>query len=236
MQIKIRSSQTQMSESILVGSILAFSGGYMDAYTYLCRDKVFANAQTGNMILFGINLSEGNWRLSLEYLCPVMFFVLGIVISHLLSSHYKYSKLIHWRQIAVIFEIIVLFLVGFLTRNLNLLANSMVSLTCGIQVQSFRSVHGYNTATTMCIGNIRSATDSFCRYWYTKDKKLLQESLMYYEIIGVFIMGATFGYIMVKEMDIKAVWLNPLFLIFVFLLMWQKNEKSFTKDALSDLK
>ena len=40
----------QMSESIRLGIVLAVAGGFMDAYSYMCRDGVFANAQTGNML------------------------------------------------------------------------------------------------------------------------------------------------------------------------------------------
>ena len=36
-----------MSESLLIGALLAVSGGLMDAYSYLFRGQVFANAQTG---------------------------------------------------------------------------------------------------------------------------------------------------------------------------------------------
>lgn len=52
---------TQISESIRLGALLAISGGMMDAYSYIMRGHVFANAQTGNMLLFGVNLSEGNF-------------------------------------------------------------------------------------------------------------------------------------------------------------------------------
>ena len=45
----------QVSESIEVGILLALSGGLMDAYSYLLRGEVFANAQTGNIILLGIH-------------------------------------------------------------------------------------------------------------------------------------------------------------------------------------
>ena len=37
----------QMSESIRLGMLLAVSGGFMDAYSYIERDHVFANAQIG---------------------------------------------------------------------------------------------------------------------------------------------------------------------------------------------
>lgn len=57
----------QISESIGLGLLLALAGGFMDAYSYIERGQVFANAQTGNILLFGINLSEGNWAIAIQY-------------------------------------------------------------------------------------------------------------------------------------------------------------------------
>ena len=51
----------QESESIELAVLLALAGGLMDCYSYLVRDHVFANAQTGNMLLFGVNLASGDW-------------------------------------------------------------------------------------------------------------------------------------------------------------------------------
>ncbi len=48
----------QPSESLILGLFLAFVGGFLDAYTYVARDHVFANAQTGNIVLLGINIME----------------------------------------------------------------------------------------------------------------------------------------------------------------------------------
>ena len=50
-----------MSESLLLGALLAVAGGFFDAYTYLCRGGVFANAQTGNIVLFGLELAQREW-------------------------------------------------------------------------------------------------------------------------------------------------------------------------------
>ena len=41
----------QMSEAFLTAAFLSISGGLQDAYTYLARGNVFANAQTGNIVL-----------------------------------------------------------------------------------------------------------------------------------------------------------------------------------------
>ena len=73
----------QMSESIKLGVILAIAGGFMDAYSYMCRGKVFTNAQTGNILLLGINISVRNWHMALRYLAPVLAFAIGIVLADL---------------------------------------------------------------------------------------------------------------------------------------------------------
>ena len=68
----------QMSDSFLTAAFLSVSGGLQDAYTYIFRGKVFANAQTGNILLLGINISERNWHMALHYLVPVLAFAIGI--------------------------------------------------------------------------------------------------------------------------------------------------------------
>ena len=51
-------SKRQMSDSYLIAMLLAIVGGFLDAYTYVARGGVFANAQTGNIVLFGLHLAE----------------------------------------------------------------------------------------------------------------------------------------------------------------------------------
>ena len=43
-------SQEHYSEAFCTSAFLALSGGFQDAYTYNCRDGVFSNAQTGNIV------------------------------------------------------------------------------------------------------------------------------------------------------------------------------------------
>ena len=86
----------QISESIRLGAILALSGGFMDAYSYMERGEVFANAQTGNMLLFGVHLSEGDFQNTMKYLFPVLAFALGIALAEVVRA--KAGNLLHWRS------------------------------------------------------------------------------------------------------------------------------------------
>ena len=53
----------QMSEAFITALFLSVSGGLQDVYTYLYRGKVFANAQTGNIVLMAVrNFRNRNYR------------------------------------------------------------------------------------------------------------------------------------------------------------------------------
>ncbi len=214
----------QMSESAVVIGLLCISGGFQDAYTYNCRDEVFANAQTGNMVLMGQNFAMGNWYLGIRYLLPVLAFALGIYAAEKIRSLYGQSEKIHWRQIVLLLEAVTLFAVGFMPRQVNLLANMLVSFVCAMQVQSFRKLKGSAYATTMCIGNLRTATELWCSYRLTKNPETGRKSLLYYGFIGIFISGAALGGVLTMVLAQKAIWISSGLLLIVFFMMFQKEE------------
>ncbi|MCI8963890.1 MAG: DUF1275 domain-containing protein [Eubacterium sp.] len=216
----------QMSETLRVGMILAVSGGFMDAYSYLCRDHVFANAQTGNMLLLGVHLSQGDVSGAFQYLCPVAAFTIGIIVADILRYRMddRQSSL-HWRQCALLIEAMLLLGVAFIPFRYNLLANSIISLTCGIQVESFRKIHDNGIATTMCIGNLRSGTQNLCEYIFKKDRSRLRKSLLYYGIIGCFMLGAVMGSIVILWLQEKSILMCSGILCIAFVMLHGKRQR-----------
>lgn len=219
----------QMSESIKLGIFLALSGGFMDAYSYLERGRVFANAQTGNMLLLGVNLAEGRFHAMLNYLFPVLAFAIGIYLAEII--HIRGISILHWRQTAVLLEAVILAAVSFFPHTLNLPANALTSFACGIQVECFRKIHGRGIATTMCIGNLRSGTENLHRYIHTKEEKALRNAVLYYGIILCFIVGAVIGNFVIKELHCKAILICSVLLIIVFFLMFADREKQIQKQS-----
>ena len=67
-----------MSEAFRTVMFLSASGGLQDAYTYIGRGKVFANAQTGNIVLMSQSLFEGDFARFAHYFIPVLSFALGV--------------------------------------------------------------------------------------------------------------------------------------------------------------
>ena len=107
----------QMSESFLTAVFLSLSGGLQDAYTYLFRGKVFANAQTGNIVLLSANIMDGQWDRVLHYLVPLCAFALGVLVAEKMRESFCNMQRLHWRQLVVLGEVLLLFIVGFFTAG-----------------------------------------------------------------------------------------------------------------------
>lgn len=104
----------QMSESLPLGFLLMLAGGFLDAYSYLCRGEVFANAQTGNIVLLGISLAQGQWEKALQYFIPIGVFAFGILLAEKLRNSCQEKTNLHWRQVILLLEIVMLTLTVFL--------------------------------------------------------------------------------------------------------------------------
>ena len=150
----------QMSEAFRTVMFLSASGGLQDAYTYIGRGKVFANAQTGNIVLMSQSLFDGDLSRFAHYFIPVLSFALGVAAAECIRLRWREARRVHWRQLVLLAEIVLLFVVGFFPAAWDMGANALVSFPCAMQVQAFRKVHGYPFASTMCIGNLRSGMDS----------------------------------------------------------------------------
>ena len=202
----ITKKQIQMSETFLNSAVLAVSGGFQDAYTYFTRDKVFSNAQTGNVVLMSQNFMTGQWGDGLRYLFPILAFAIGVVAAERIQSTFKYAKKLHWRQMILLIEILILFVVGFMPGELDMLATVLVSFSCAMQVEAFRKMHGMAFATTMCTGNLRSGTELLAVGTLENNGEQRKHGLWYYWIDLVFVAGAAASALLCQVLAERAVW------------------------------
>lgn len=221
--MKIEKNKIQTSETFVLSAILAMSGGFQDAYTYNVRKEVFSNAQTGNIVLMSQHIMMGELMKGLSYLFPVVAFALGVLVAERIGHRYKGAKRIHWRQIIVVIEIVILFAVGFIPERYDMLATMLVSFSCSMQVQAFRKVNGYGYASTMCIGNLRSGTESLSIYLREKQHGALKKAAHYYGIIFIFAIGAGIGGICSLHIGIRAIWISSILLAIVCAMMIKEH-------------
>ena len=180
------------ADTLRLGLILAAAGGFMDAYTYIARGGVFANAQTGNLVLLGVRAFEGDVR-ALHYLAPVLAFVLGVLACEALRAGQMRLRPVGWRQAVLMGEAVLLAASAFVPQSWNDVVNAGVSFACAMQVSAFRSLHGRPYATTMCTGNLRSGTEALWKGIAARDGESLRAGGRYFAVIRCFVIGAGAG-------------------------------------------
>lgn len=217
--------EKQMSENFILGIMLALTGGFLDAYTYITRGGVFANAQTGNIVLMGINLAKGDFERVFHYVVPILAFAFGILLAEVTKSKLKQAQHMHWRQIIVLAEIILLIVCGFIPDGKgNTAVNVVISFVCSLQVESFRVINGNTVATTMCTGNLRSGTELLFLGIRKKNKQIVLRSLTYYGINLFFTLGAIVGAVITRFLDVKSIFIASVLLVIPFIMMFKPSE------------
>ena len=132
-------SATKPKVPVRLGLIVICAGGFMDAYSYLLHDHVFATGQTGNIVLLCMNLAEGAWLGALHYLVSILAFVAGIMLSrHVLVQVHNRATHRMQRWVAV-FEAVAFAAIALLPAWApDLLVNSAISFCAAVSYENFR--------------------------------------------------------------------------------------------------
>lgn len=225
--MKIKSYEN-LHETFLVIIFITLAGGFQDAYSYLMRGKVFANAQTGNIVLLFKNIVDLNFKESIAYFIPVLSFAFGVYVAVRFEDAIE-KRVLHWRQYIIGFEVLIMIFVSMIPESLNNLANALLSFSCAMQVYTFKKIYGLNFATTMCIGNLRSATENLSKYHITREKIYLENAKKYYTVIFIFGMGAALGYISSKGLGFKSILLAAGLLLISFVILFFEDRGELDK-------
>lgn len=210
----------QRSESFVAAALLAAAGGLLDAYTYLCRGGVFANAQTGNMVLLAVRAAEGQWTAAAAYLVPVLAFGAGVWVAEAIKARSPGGGKRHWRHTVLSVEMAVVAAAAFVPPGRwDSGVNVAVSFVCAMQVETFRKVRGRAFASTMCTGNLRSGTEALYR-GMTAGGPARRTAGCYFGIIACFVAGAALGGVLTAWTGQWAVLAAALFQGAAFWWMW----------------
>lgn len=213
-------------ETFRIAAILAAVGGYLDAYTYILRGGVFANAQTGNMVLLAVYGAEGKYRQAVYYIVPILAFAAGVFITEVLKKYFTEKEFRIYEHWILAIEIILLGIVGVIPLSVpNGVVNVTISFVCSLQVNSFRKIKNLPYASTMCTGNLRSGTEKLFQYAVNKDKKAGLQAAHYFGIILLFIAGAAAGTLFTGWWGKESIWGCCVLLGIVFTTMYIKLKK-----------
>lgn len=215
-------------ESLRLGIILASVGGFLDAYTYIGRGGVFANAETGNIVFFAMGIAEKNYKMSLLASIQITSFVLGTLLTEKIMHKQKEKGigLEHYAKIILIIEAVSLFIVGFIPESVpNIIVTAMIAFVSAMQISAFRTLVDSPYSTTMCTGNLRNVSVSFFKAVNNKDKKSKARGIRYFLVIVFFVLGAALGAIITADFGAKAIFVAVGLLIVAYLMFYYDNYK-----------
>lgn len=177
---------------VRLGLIVICAGGFMDAYSYLLHDHVFATGQTGNIVLLCMNLADGAWLGVSHYLVSILAFVAGIMLSrHVLVRVHGRATHRMQRWVAV-FEALAFAVVALLPEGApHLLVNSAISFCAAVSYENFRQFGTRSAyASVFCTGNLRSLGETLYDGIFEKDRHELHRSARYAGLVASFCVGA----------------------------------------------
>lgn len=188
--LEVAAGAMRRDETLEIVLLLAFAGGFIDAYTWIIHG-VMANAQTANLIFLWVYATAGDWAKAFHFVPPILAFAVGIVISAWLRRMAGERA----GAISTLVEILLLIAIGILHNRLPDLAGTLgISLVAAMQAASFTRVEGTTCSTVMITGNMRQAIETmFAVAFGGAPVGTLRRSGIFFALCAVFGFGAAAG-------------------------------------------
>ena len=212
-------------EALVIASLLALTGGYLDAYTWIVH-RAFANAQTANLVFLWVYMTAGEWTKALHYVPALLAFVLGVIMASWLRKFTPDKA----PEISVLTEIAFLFVVAILHNRLPQVAGTLgLSFVAAFQTASFPKVEGFNYSSVMATSNFRYTIEGlFAAFAGSPEPRPFRRPYVFGAMCIAFGIGAAIGAIMTEVTRAYSLAI-PVTLLVIVLLLCQMNPAAVRK-------
>jgi uncharacterized membrane protein YoaK (UPF0700 family) len=187
-------SLRSFSGMFAIATVFAIVGGFLDAYSYLARGHVFANAQTGNVVLFAVRAAAGNWTSAWKPLPPILAYLCGVAVARLLRVSPQ-KRTFRATLTCQDLELLVLLVLLFFGRYVpDFCAVPLIAFSAALQNTSFSNIGPWQFNSAMTTSNLRSAVSGWVQLALGEtDPKLRGEAIVGSVISLCFAAGALLG-------------------------------------------
>ncbi|MFC0432813.1 YoaK family protein [Kutzneria buriramensis] len=194
--------------------LLGIAGGFLDAFTFVAHGGVFANAQTGNVVLLGVAAAHGDAAGALRHVPPLIAFVLGVAAAETLT-HPRVAPLMRRPiRVALVIEIAVLLVVGAIpTWFAGSAVVLAVAFVAALQNATFGTVREWSVNTTMTTGNLRTAARATYRAVFRRDAEAATQARAFGLVVLSFLVGAGVGALVAELVGNMAAWGAALLIV-----------------------
>jgi uncharacterized membrane protein YoaK (UPF0700 family) len=203
-----RASPRVTTGSLRLGVLLSLTGGFLDAFTFLHHGGVFATAQTGNIVLIGVQAATGQWSAALRHVPALLAFVAGVATAETML-HPRFSPVVRRPRRAALFaEMIALAFVGTLPREVGSTAIVvLVAYVAAMQNATFGTLRRWSFNTVIATGNLSTATRAAYRALVLGEPGAAEQARVFSAICVAFLAGAGFGAFATRHLGNAAAWI-----------------------------
>jgi uncharacterized membrane protein YoaK (UPF0700 family) len=217
--MKDEASAYDPGAGLACGVLLTFVGGYLDAYTYLDYGGIFANTQSGNIILAAIALADRQWHVAAHHLPSVLALVVGTFFARWVQSAFMNRRL-DAQQACLAFEALILLATMAISGHApNYIVTVPISFAAAVQWTAFETVGSWPYMSVATTGNIRRLADALfsLRLAHTGSASFRAQT---FACISLgFAIGATAGAFGARELHEHAVAVPALCLMGMFVYL-----------------
>ena len=179
---------------LMIACLFAVAGGYLDAYSYLAHGHVFANAQTGNFVLFSVEASQGHWSQAVRHLPPIVASSLGVAVATWLAVHAE-RGILRATLFCQAFELAILAALAAVGARLpDASVVPLISFVAALQITSLNKVGAWPFNSAMMTGNLRDATAALVQWRAGRETAANRSKAITLTVICVsFVIGALCG-------------------------------------------
>jgi uncharacterized membrane protein YoaK (UPF0700 family) len=205
----------RVERSVLISTVLAASGGFLDAFTYLGHGRVFANAMTGNVVLLAVGIATGHWSQALRHIPPILAFLLGVAAAQTFQLPRVRARLPHPAVAALTLEMAFLFVGGLLPAEFPSLPIVLsISFVAALQSSAFRQAGPWIYNSTMTTGNLRTMGEAaFRAIFVASDPEAAGKAVTFAFICLAFLLGAALGGFCTLSLHNRALWVVDILLL-----------------------
>ena len=232
MDLKKLINENIPSESRILASALTFSGGFVDAYTYIQRGHTLSAGQTGNVIFFAHSLARGNVNGMLTRASTFIAFTIGLMM---VGLFHKYVKNNYWRIFCLLPILFICIIVGFLPSSFpNYYIVPAIAFCMALQNASFSKIEGMAYNNVFTTGNLKKSMVAWSAYLFGEDKSQYSAAQNYMWLVISFALGAIASAFLQKRYALKTIWFGAVLLIVInigyFLLLERRKKLSSTNN------
>lgn len=198
--------------------LLAGVGGFLDAFTFVGYNGVFANAQTGNIVLLGVDAQAGHWQEALLHIPPMVAFVLGVALAQMLAQPAVRRIVRRPTRWVLVAEIVVLAVVAAVPGGIpSRVVPGAIAFVAAVQVSTFRSLDGVEYSSTLTTSNLRALTVNIFKWRTGHDPAARHQAALLGSIIAAFAVGAGVGALCTRLIHHQAAWIPAAALMIVLI-------------------